>query len=196
MTSTSLVNDTSQYKMHIETSLCFIVEIYINILNEYLLLLIKKIKMKNMQFYYFIFNRGLQTITHVFMLLLIHTKNIILVSNECNKALFYYLEFIEQISDEEHNFIHLSSLEATLFVYKKTIYEINNEHRKKNSNNLSTEDLKKTDSMNIIIEKVAVYYKNILKDFLDKKINYEEIQSAKLIELKKTILSMEIVNAN
>ena len=39
-------------------------------------------------------------------------------------------EFIEQIIDIQHSFLQLSSRDASVFVYKKTIYEINNEYRK------------------------------------------------------------------
>jgi len=44
--------------------------------------------------------------------------------------LYYYIEFIGQIGDESHSYLQLNSKDATLFIYKKTIFEIDGEHRK------------------------------------------------------------------
>jgi uncharacterized protein YutE (UPF0331/DUF86 family) len=46
------------------------------------------------------------------------------------KAYYFYIEFIEQISDENITFLQLSSRDAILFVYKKTIFEINQDYKK------------------------------------------------------------------
>jgi hypothetical protein len=40
------------------------------------------------------------------------------------------VEFIGQIGDDNHSFLQLNSKDASLFVYKKTIFNINNEYRK------------------------------------------------------------------
>jgi len=40
------------------------------------------------------------------------------------------VEFIGQIGDDNHTFLQLSSKDASLFVFKKTIFTINNEYRK------------------------------------------------------------------
>lgn len=46
------------------------------------------------------------------------------------KAYYFYIEFIEQISDNNVTFLQLSSRDAILFVYKRTIFELNNEYIK------------------------------------------------------------------
>ena len=91
-----------------------------------------------------------QVITHMFMhdlsgimhilfnMLLLYTKNIDLTISHCNKALYYYIEFIGQIADDSHSYLQLNSKDATLFIYKKTIFELNSEHRKNYT--LSKED--------------------------------------------------------
>ena len=48
----------------------------------------------------------------------------------CKKAYLFYVEFIGQIGDDSHSYLQLNSKDATLFIYKKTIFEINNEYRK------------------------------------------------------------------
>ena len=42
----------------------------------------------------------------------------------------YYVEFIGQIGDINHSYLQLNSKDAMLFIYKKTIFELNNEYRK------------------------------------------------------------------
>ena len=60
-----------------------------------------------------------------------YTRNLDLTIYHCKKAFCYYVEFIGQIGDDNHTYLQLNSKDATLFVYKKTIFEIDNEYRKK-----------------------------------------------------------------
>ena len=78
----------------------------------------------------FIINRGIDTLKHIFSILLLYTKNIKLVNFHCKKAYLYYVEFIGQIGEDSNSYLQLSSKDAILFVYKKTIFEINNEYKK------------------------------------------------------------------
>jgi len=80
----------------------------------------------------FLIRRGIETIMHCFKVMLMYTKNLNLTIFHCKKALYYYIEFIGQISDVSlhHSYLQLNSKDATLFVYKKTIYDINNAYRK------------------------------------------------------------------
>ena len=59
-----------------------------------------------------------------------YTKNLDLTVYHCKKAYLFYVEFIGQIGDDNNSYLQLNSKDATLFVYKKTIFEINNEYRK------------------------------------------------------------------
>lgn len=76
------------------------------------------------------FQRGIDTLIHVFTYILFYTKNISLTIHHTNKACMYYIEFVEQISDDSVAFLHLSPKEATTFVYKKTLFQINQECKK------------------------------------------------------------------
>lgn len=86
-----------------------------------------KINKKNLKS---IILRGIETISHVFCLLLYYTKNLKLTYYNTQKAYYYYVEFIEQISEEQIAYLKLNTNDAILYVYKKTIYQINNEYRK------------------------------------------------------------------
>jgi hypothetical protein len=78
----------------------------------------------------FIFERGLETLMHIFSITFYYTKNLELTFYHTQKAYYFYIEFIEQISDDNVTFLQLSSRDASLFVYKKTIFELNHEYKK------------------------------------------------------------------
>jgi hypothetical protein len=106
---------------------------YIDIILEFLEYIVdnNSSKIANNEQFNFIINRGIDTLKHIFSILLLYTKNIKLVNFHCKKAYLYYVEFIGQIGEDSNSYLQLSSKDAILFVYKKTIFEINNEYKKK-----------------------------------------------------------------
>ena len=107
---------------------------YIGVVNEYIIHHLdtinnneyKKISNEKMQNYLI---SGLQCLTHVFKILLLYTKNLHLTIYHSQRAFYFYVEFMEQMSDDMHTFLQLTPKDASLFVYKKTIYEINSDYR-------------------------------------------------------------------
>lgn len=143
-----------------------------------------------------IFNSGIFMTVNVFRLLLYYTKNLELTLYHTQNAIYYYVEYISQITDSEHNlFFNLSIKDAITYVYSRTIYIINKKYLKlynEKDNNI----LKKfTEKCNIyigIINNISIYILNetndICKDLLqelstvyldlyNKKINYDNIIS-------------------
>ena len=84
----------------------------------------KKIVFKNSDYFKFVVFRGLYTISHVFHFILMYSNNLDMAYYHSQRSYYFYVEFIEQISDDLHSFLKLSSRDAVLFVYKKTINEI------------------------------------------------------------------------
>lgn len=86
----------------------------------------------NIKTYYkqYIITKGLESIQHIFLFLLLYTCNIQLTFYNVQKAFYYYIEFIEQIQKEEQFFIKFNIKDAILFIYKKTIYEVNSDYIK------------------------------------------------------------------
>ena len=101
---------------------------YVGLINEYLLQCLDSIHLKDIVYYKYIIYKGIETLTHVFKILLLYTKNLNLAYIHSQKALYYYVEFICQIDDDSHSFLQLNSKDAALFVYKKTIFDINTEY--------------------------------------------------------------------
>jgi len=119
------LQDVKNFYPEINNSLYDILNKYKLLVREYFTFFFENIKIKK-QLQGFIFMRGLETITHVFNNILINTKNADMAYYHGQKSYFFYIEFITQITDESHLFLQLSSRDATLFVYKKIIFDVNN----------------------------------------------------------------------
>ena len=134
------LNNIENYRKTLDCSLGEVTKIYGDLLIEYSNFISENIKVKNSSFSRFIIIRGLDTITNVFLHILNATKNIELTYFHCQKSFYFYVEFVGQISDEEKSFLQLTSRDATTYVYKKTVFDINNEF--KNQNELDTHELR------------------------------------------------------
>jgi hypothetical protein len=108
---------------------------YSNIIIQYLLLGIEKIKNHNSEYIKYILIKGMFTVSYVFKMLLMYTCNLQLTYHQCQKSYSYYTEFIGQIGDESVTYLQLNSKDAALFVYKKTIFDISSELKKKYTEN-------------------------------------------------------------
>jgi hypothetical protein len=129
-TSHFILYNTSNYKAVINNSVSEILSKFVEVIIEYMRFISEKIIMKNKPYYRFIFERGIETLIHVFSVIFYFTKNLELTFYHTQKAYYFYIEFIEQISDDNVTFLQLSSRDAILFVYKKTIFDLNNEYKK------------------------------------------------------------------
>ena len=127
----NIICDTDNYYNHFDYKKCFQYhEYYVKLICHYIEYLCDHTILQNSKYFIFILMRGIFSLSHIFNLLILYTKNIDLTISHCNKALYYYIEFIGQIADDSHSYLQLNSKDATLFIYKKTIFELNNEHRK------------------------------------------------------------------
>ena len=104
---------------------------YVNLLNDYLKQCFDNIQMHNIEYKNYIIKKGITTVSYIFKFLLIYTKNLDVIVYNCQKSFVYYIEFIGQICDDNNSFLQLNSKDAALFIYKKTIFDINNDNRKK-----------------------------------------------------------------
>ena len=51
------------------------------------------------------------------------------MTQEKEKSIYLYIEFIEQINQTENSFLEFNSRDATQYVYKKTIYELKKKYK-------------------------------------------------------------------
>lgn len=172
------------YFSNLETNIISIISKYVAIISQYLKQCSDSIIIQNDSYKKFVIKRGINTISSVYKLLLLYTKNLNYTSFNSEKASSYYIEFIGQISDDNHAFLELNSKDAALFVYKKTIYEIDNEIRKEL---VIDENLGK---INKQLEIFINIYNNLLFKLLD---NYNLIDTIKYSSTELQIIINKII---
>jgi hypothetical protein len=150
------LHNLENYKKHIDSDTSEITEKYHMLIAEYYKFITENLKIKNNNFAQFIITRGLDTITNVFTNIFYYTKNIDLTFFHCQRSFYFYVEFVGQISEDEKMFLQLSSRDATMYVYKKTIFEINDEIKKNHIVNVNDQFM------------IINSYINIYKTFLYK----------------------------
>ena len=105
--------------------------LFTNILFDYLRAFKTNISEKKKTYSLKVIQKGISMLKNVTNVLFLYTRNTDLIHKHLNKSFLYYIEFIEQIGEEGNTFLQLSSKDAVLFVYKKTLFEINTEYKKK-----------------------------------------------------------------
>jgi len=143
------LSELNNYNKDLTVSVEDVMNKYTELLSLYIQFILDNIKIKKREYAVFIINRGLDTVTHVFTNVLYHTRNLGLAFLHSQKSFFFYVEFISQISEVEKLFLQLSSRDAMIYVYKKTIFELNRECVK------NIEDVNK-DKFDLIIQRIAI----------------------------------------
>jgi hypothetical protein len=128
------LHSSENYRKEFNCNISEIVEKYSELIIEYFKFIMENIKIKKLNLAKFITIRGLDTITNVFLHILYCTKNIDLTYFHSQKSYYFYVEFVGQISDDEKTFLQLTTRDATTYVYKKTVFDINCELKKINEN--------------------------------------------------------------
>jgi hypothetical protein len=160
------------YKKDLNCHVNDVVKKYSQLIVEYLSFIFENIKIKNLRFFRFIIIRGLDTITNVFHYILYFTKNIDLTYFHCQKAFYFFVEFVGQISEEEKTFLQLTTRHATTYVYKKTFFEITTEIKNLNKE-ISTEFREK---ISLIEKYIKLYQTYLLKIIQIENINISNIE--------------------
>ena len=142
------LSNTNDYKHEIEFSTKEAISLYIILVVEYCNIIKDKIKYKKCD--YFVIIRGLDTLTYVFKIIMLYTKNLEYVCCYTQKAFYYYIEFITQTSEMERLFLQMTSRDAVIYVYKKTICEINKNFMNPNITSSATTIEKITETIFII----------------------------------------------
>ena len=188
------LQNLDNYRKNIDNTTSEITEKYYMLIAEYFKFITENIKVKNSNFSKFIITRGLDTITNVFNSIFYYTKNIDLTYFHCQKSFYFYVEFVGQISEDEKMFLQLSSRDATLYVYKKTIFEINNECKNTNESSKLINDQIAIINSYINIYKTMVY--KIIQSYRNNNINnnlYIETFEKICKKINKTNLNNENV---
>ena len=131
-----ILQNSSNYKPHMTNSIDEIVDLYTAIILNYTEYMSGNFTNKQISEYNYNYSKGFEIISHIFRILFYYTKNLELTYYHSQKACVYYSEFIEQITNDAVTYLQLTSKDAILFVFKRTIFEINKE--RKNATTTST----------------------------------------------------------
>jgi len=124
---------------------------------------------------------------------LYYTKNIDITYFQCQKSFYYYIEFIGQITEEQHTFLQLNSRDAITYVYKKTLFEINNDFRK-NMLPPTKENIQKFDLINKYIKIFKIILLKITNT--ETKINSNYIDNFEIFCIKLNNTKIDLDNLN
>jgi len=177
----TLVKNDSMYSLHnvdnfyptLETNTSILMDKYSDVVINYFHYIHKNISSKNNVLNKFIITRGLDTITHVFLYLLHYTNNSSIALYYCEKASYFYVEFVSQISTDETSFLQLSSRDATNYVYKKTIFEI--KHAKQHQEHNSDESAVKMNLIELYLNGYKLFFYKVIHSDLAYNIHITEV---------------------
>lgn len=184
----------ANYKPNIDNTIHELIYTFVRAIVECLRFMSEKIFIKDKIHYKFVLEKGIETIIHVFSVIFYYTRNLELTFYHTLNARNIYIEYIDQISDDNKLFLRLSSRDAIITVYRKTIGEINNEYRKK---------LPEPSSENKLMLDIIDYCSQIYKKNIHFIINHKEFRcdnisdivntSCKLLDkLKENISNMKL----
>ena len=123
-----LLSKETNYNSRIISTTGDIFKAYSNLMNFYTSYSIETMNIKDKSIFY----TGLNTIHHIFRLLYLYTKNLELTVHNTQQSIYYFVEYISQITDREDNiFFNLSIKDAVIYVYTRSIFEIRKQYIKK-----------------------------------------------------------------
>lgn len=123
-----VLSNENNYYVKIKCTNNDIYKSYSNLINFYVSYSIENMNIKDKE----IFFTGINVIHHIFRMMILYTKNLELSFYNTQQAIYFYVEYISQITDRDDNiFFNLSIKDAVIYVYTRTIFEIRKQYRKK-----------------------------------------------------------------
>jgi hypothetical protein len=145
--------NVNNYNKELKYDLNEMIKTYDTLMVHYL----KYIEEQNLINNKYMVNKGIVSLTNIFRMILLYTKNLNLAFYQSQKAYYYYIEFIEQIRQDKNAFLRLNVKDAIMFIYKKTIYNVNDEYIK--GHKMTNEEKQKFDILhNSISSSMSSFY--------------------------------------
>lgn len=154
---------------------------------NYLSLIEEHYKKHNKEFGNYILIKGHNMLCSVFELTLLYTNNLLVTCSTVQRSVLLFCEFVSQIHHDKYNYLHLSIRDAVLFVYKKTIYRLDNSHSSLSSTNQGKHRHRLLDQHHSLI---SIYLKTFIDSYCEKCNECLSALVGRLQKLDKKLLSV------
>jgi len=184
-TSKISLSNSENYYNQLSVNLNDILLQQLNILEEYIKN-INDIFHVNKKNKLYIIIKGIETIFHIYQQILFYTNNHKLAYYYSHKSIYLYKEYNSQINDDSNTFLNLTTRDAIIYIYKKTIFEIKPNFLKKDETNKQKE-----------IFDILFLHNNIVKLLLSLLYkNYDENMQSIYFKLINNIISYQLTYSN
>ena len=180
------INNTDNYNMSCNIDLRNIINKYMEYINNFFLLIKDNTYFKQYSYSKYLIINGIQTVNHILNMLIIYTKNIDLTFHHIERSFIYYVEFINQIMINNGS-LNLNSKDASIFIYKKILYDIDDLHKK----NINF-DIEQDTTLGDLLELIGLY-NNILYSYID---NFSNVNNINLTNYVYDINYISYINKN
>ena len=167
---------------------------YVGLIHELFQSCTENIYIQKEDYLKYIMIKGIKNTCYIYNFLLLYTKNVELTIYHTQKSIIYYIEFISQIGEDTNNLLQLNSKDATLFIFKKTIFEVNEDTRKNYKENKVTKE--KLEMLQLYID----FYNNLLIQVISEydfkannTISLQKIIFTKLYNIVETLVQIPII---
>jgi len=182
------LNNIENYKTELDSNEHILFIKYIGLIHELIECSVDNIFIQKSEYLKYVLMKGIKNVFYIFNFLLLYTKNLELTIYHTQKAILYFIEFIGQIGDDNHSFLKLNTKDASLFIYKKTIFEVNNDFRK--SYEESEETKTKMEMLHLYIETYNNIMLKIIENFDFQNNSLEDLQTITFTKLYKIVESL------
>lgn len=172
-----ILSNIDNYKTELDSNEHILFLKYIGLIHELIQGCTESLFIQNVEYLKHVLIMGIKNTFYIYNFLLLYTKNLELSAYHTQKSIIYYIEFISQIGEDTQN--PLNSKDATLFIYKKTIFDVNEEIRK---------NYIETSSINVKLKSLQLYidlYNNIIIQVISK----YDLKTNKLSGLQKIVFT-------
>ena len=174
------LNNIENYNKELTTNEHVLFLKYIGLIHELTECSVDNISIQKSDYLKYIIIKGIKNVFYIYNFLLLYTKNLELTIYHSQKAILYFIEFIGQIECDDHSSLKLNINDASLFIYKKTIFDINNDFRKTYDESEDTKQ--KIENLHLYIE----CYNSILIKIVDNfDFNTEQLKDLQKITFTK-----------
>jgi hypothetical protein len=182
------LNNIENYNTELDSNEHILFIKYIGLIHELIECSVDNIFIQKSEYLKYVLMKGIKNVFYIYNFLLLYTKNLELTIYHTQKAILYFIEFIGQIGDDNHSFLKLNTKDASLFIYKKTIFDVNNDFRK--SYEESEETKTKMEMLHLYISIYNNIILKIIENFDFQSNTLEDLQTITFTKLYKIVESL------